>query len=377
MKLKKIYILTYIKYAIVAVAVITLALLLIIQYGHRHSFDEWQLIKEPTCQSQGLRARYCSCGERQTIYLQALGHTPSDEWTVNGDNSARELCCSRCGEVLKSEKIENGASDGTGSGGNSQHTHLWSSWNIIKPASCTENGLRARTCACGAQDNEIIQKLEHTFGDWKITREATCTDPGMMTRVCSCGESEASSISPLGHTEGDFRVEKDKKVYYCSRCHTILRTEEPEISDGLEIVNGCVMGIGTCTAKDIIIPSTHNGVSVTEIADNAFEKKCNITSVTLPSSIKTIGESAFYGCQSLQSINLENVEIIGGNAFGHCRSLACVSLGSCISEIGTWAFRYCTSLQVVLFDGTQEDWNAVTCGKDWLEGTLCPTPTVK
>ena len=34
--------------------------------GHVHEFDEWQVEKEATCAEEGIRARYCSCGEKET-----------------------------------------------------------------------------------------------------------------------------------------------------------------------------------------------------------------------------------------------------------------------------------------------------------------------
>ena len=51
------------------------------------------------------------------------------------------------------------------------------------------------------------------------------------------------------------------------------------------------------------------------IDDNAFED-CDVTSVLLPSTLKTIGEMAFFRCGSLQEINFPtSVETIGERAF--------------------------------------------------------------
>ena len=43
----------------------------------------------------------------------------------------------------------------------------------------------------------------HNFGEWKITKEATCTIDGVKTRSCACGESEEDTVVAPGHTEVD------------------------------------------------------------------------------------------------------------------------------------------------------------------------------
>ena len=42
---------------------------------------------------------------------------------------------------------------------------------------------------------------KHNFGEWTVSKDATCTENGVRTRSCSCGESEEKVITALGHTE--------------------------------------------------------------------------------------------------------------------------------------------------------------------------------
>ncbi len=77
------------------------------------------------------------------------------------------------------------------------------------------------------------------------------------------------------------------------------------------------------TNRNLTIPSEYNGYPITAIADNfAVDMgKEDIDNVTLPSSIKRIGQNAFNGAENLLSINLDNVENIDYRAFFNCYKL--------------------------------------------------------
>ena len=65
-----------------------------------------------------------------------------------------------------------------------------------------------------------------------------------------------------------------------------------------------VIGLGTIsnTDFDLVIPSTHNGLPVKIIESNVFYYANVFTSFTIPDSITSIGDYAFYGCSSLKNV---------------------------------------------------------------------------
>ena len=69
----------------------------------------------------------------------------------------------------------------------------------------------------------------------------------------------------------------------------------------------------------------------------AFAYCTQLKSVVLNENVKELDEYLFYGCTSLESINLENVEVIGNNAFAATEALKRVDLSSA-KEIGEYAF---------------------------------------
>lgn len=97
---------------------------------------------------------------------------------------------------------------------------------------------------------------------------------------------------------------------------------------------------------DIIIPEySPDGCRVAHISYEAFASCTRLTSVTIPKSVMSIGDSAFYGCIGLKSINLQSgVMSIGDVAFYRCSSLRNISIPDTVTRIGDYAFFECTRL---------------------------------
>ena len=83
---------------------------------------------------------------------------------------------------------------------------------------------------------------------------------------------------------------------------------EPNYSYGLEYLlnddnaSFTVVGMGDCIDKDLIIPSTHEGLPVTAIGENAFNGNTDITYVLIDRAITSIGQGAFNLCKSLKNV---------------------------------------------------------------------------
>ena len=118
----------------------------------------------------------------------------------------------------------------------------------------------------------------------------------------------------------------------------------------------------------VAISTTNSRLEIYEIHEQtkiikgyAFAWCKSLTSISIPDSVTSIGDSAFYDCKSLTTISISNgVTNIGDSAFSDCTSLTSVSIPNSITSIGKYAFDNCDSLTSVYYRGTEEEWEALS-----------------
>ncbi|MBR5173878.1 MAG: leucine-rich repeat domain-containing protein, partial [Clostridia bacterium] len=193
--------------------------------------------------------------------------------------------------------------------------------------------------------------------------EPTCTENGCTegTRCSICGSIILAQevVEALGH---DYYYLIDNEETHTRLCNNI-GCEESLTSKHIFASNGlCVCGDSTLlyTLNDdgetysivgsdnrarmntIDIPETYNGLPVTVIADSAFKGNSGLQTLSIPSSVKTIGSSAFYQQLNLETVTFaegSNLETIGSKAFYNCGRLSSVIIPSTVETIGSSAFE--------------------------------------
>ena len=264
------------------------------------------------------------------------------------------------------------------------HTHNYATTVIV--STCTEEGYTIYICRCG--DSYTADQVPATGHSWT---EATCTDPktcsvchatageanghshtsevtaptctaqGYTTYTCTCGDSYLSDfVDQLEHDYQEIaRVDATESengvaTYTCTSCgHSYEEVLRSTASQGLNYeLNSdgtyTVVGLGTCSDLDVVIPKMYQGAAVTSIDDEAFRDCSRLTSITIPDSVTSIGWCAFYGCSRLMSITIpDSVTSIGHYAFSRCNSLTSIAVnannavyhsdGNCLIETKTYS----------------------------------------
>ena len=158
------------------------------------------------------------------------------------------------------------------------------------------------------------------------------SDGAFTLSVSAVGDGKEYSDSPFS----------DSVTYYCG--NKTLRSLKYEEAEGGYKILGYVDGVDLPL---LYIPSYIERKPVVSIAGRAFNASKTLTAVYVPSTVKDIGDSAFFGCNNLDRVSIQGGNLkIGNRAFAGCRSLKRVVFNGAAAELGDYAFWDCSKIAI-------------------------------
>jgi hypothetical protein len=166
--------------------------------------------------------------------------------------------------------------------------------------------------------------------------------------------------------------------------HSFIDCEVTGRYDSYKSITVAMESMGRYAFSDLTALESVELVGVKSLGYAAFLNCHELKSITIPDSLVTIGDRAFEGCEALQNVYITDLEAwcsIPLSQRNHPFSLACgdlylngekvtnlATLPDTVTSIGDWAFYHCNSLTNVTIPDT------VTSIGDWAFGD-CPSIT--
>lgn len=168
--------------------------------------------------------------------------------------------------------------------------------------------------------------------------------------ACALGIFCSSMNSVLAGQFGDFTYE-DMGTY-------IAITDYPDTAVGPVEIPSIIAGkpvevIDAASFNEVVgLTSVTIPSSVITIGDDAFALCTGLTNVSIPSSVTSIGMSAFYECTLLTGLVIpSSVTFIGEQAFFHCIGLTSLVIPAGVTVIESKLLEGCTGLTHVAMAG--------------------------
>ncbi len=167
--------------------------------------------------------------------------------------------------------------------------------------------------------------------------------------------SQASQPAHADRVPGSVSEEIIGDLFY-----KFMKTVDGHSWAAVSAINTSISG-GLNIPASVIRNRDNKEYNVEEIYNDGFKNCALLESVVLPEPIRSIGNRAFQGCTSLQSVTISgnNIKYIYSEAFQGCNSLKSITIPNSVTYIGSAAFST-TSLETIFYEGTSAQWAEIS-----------------
>ena len=305
---------------------------------------EWTVTKEKTCITEGLEIGVCKNDADHTTTRVISIDPTAHNWETAGIAPT----CTETGNGKRKCKIcelEETLNIIPALG------HNYGNWTVTTAATCTTTGVETGTCSHDATHKETrtipINLTAHNWGAWIQTTAPTCTTAGIDTKTCThdaTHKETCTGATAIGHDWGAGTVETPftsiteiKETRICTRDATHKDKRSITLREYLSSLPHNTAATPYIVKLNIsdLGGSSYNDGSVGNVLHNT-----NAIYVSLD-----LSDSTFTTLPYTRPYSYDYVY----GAFHGCNNLTSVTLPDSVTSIGYWVFDLCTSLTSVIF----------------------------
>ncbi len=345
------------------------------------TFYRYKILREPNCGEKGIEI-YSFSRDGQTLEIRQdmplTEHSYAPSWTSNSLGHWHQAICehSTLRKDFEAHTYRNGFCTVCGWEETVQeHICEYGAWELI--ASPTLESLGEIKRICKTNDTHVEYKelplLNDKDYEYEILEESSCSERGKAQYTITVEEQTFTFLVELSLSDHSYGVEWVTDNRYHWHQATCIHTEEKQdyalhefengrckicdyigYSEGLvyemneDHISYRIIGLGSFSEKELVIPGAYQGLPVTKISSAAFKNCTFIEKIRVLDGVLEFGDSAFMGCTSLQSIELPGtLKIVGSSCFEGCSSLKSFLGNDGLEQVKDSAFKNCTQLSSI------------------------------
>ena len=211
--------------------------------------------------------------------------------------------------------------------------------------------------ACTVMESVTLPSSITTISDWAFAHcdgLTTVTIPKNVSAIGKYAFCNCDSLTKIKVSSDNKYYSSDSKGVLFNKNKTTLLQAPGSLAGKYTIPNSVKTiddaAFYNCWKMTAVTISNQ----VTAIGNEVFAYSA-IASVSIPESVTSIGEKAFYSCSSLRSVSIpKKVTTIGEYAFSECADLTSVTIPGSLTTLSAYAFSNCYKLSsVTIFHGVE------------------------